>query len=437
VDRQRKSQYCISNPNVKELIIQYLADRADMGHEILYIAQPDAFTPCECRECYSLYGTGDDWDEKLWLFHRDIAGRIQHERPGVKFLILSYQVTIHPPKSFDKFPENTMVHITHTYREALDEWSGSGVEVPGGFVLVPRMFGSHFYTNFLPKMTPFWLEKRVRSFYETDLEVVGLKPMASIDCYGLEGPAYYVFGRMFDDPPNNTAEGLLEEFYTAAFGEAADPMRRFYSILHEHYRFNSDWLAGRAPTQWTVVINGPKPVGVDDPLDWVGSTYARLFGSRGMKQRNTDPGQTLNMIYRPDMILDMERELAQAEALAAADKVKKRLELVRMEFDYMRLVPSINHLYNAWSIHPDDTALARLLEAIDSLNALLDSYYDQKGKMRTIPGWPEILPFRATGRNALGLRTDRHWGRKKEYMENPFAWDTRAMRDSMPHKHPL
>ena len=57
----------------------------------------------------------------------------------------------------------------------------------------------------------------------------------------------------------------------------------------------------------------------------------------------------------------------------------------------------------------------------------MDSYYDEKGRMTSIPGWPEIRPFRGTGRQALGLVTARWWI-NKEKKDNPYAWDTGEMR---------
>lgn len=50
--------------------------------------------------------------------------------------------------------------------------------------------------------------------------------------FGLEGPVYYVMGRMFEDPEGNTARQLVPEFCEAAFGKAARPMRSFYDRLY-------------------------------------------------------------------------------------------------------------------------------------------------------------------------------------------------------------
>jgi hypothetical protein len=142
-----------------------------------------------------------------------------------------------------------------------------------------------------------------------------------------------------------------------------------------------------------------------------------------------DPGKALSLVYKPDMVLGMEKELQEAEAVALDEKVKRRLALVRMEFDYMKNIIRVNDLYNAWKTRGDQMNLDRLLDAVDKLNAMFDRNFDRNGKPKPIPGWPEMRPFRNGGRSPLGLRTDRHWGRKKDYRENPFTWDTEAIRN--------
>jgi hypothetical protein len=321
-----------------------------------------------------------------------------------------------------------VIELHHGHDEALEEWSGTKVQVPGGLILVPRLFGSHYHINYLPKRSPRWLEERVRKYHESGMNLLGFRPFGAADTYGLEGPAYYVFGRMFDDPSNNTALALTEEFYTAAFGEAMDPMRKFYGILHAYLSFPSKWYFPRSAANFTIGLDR-KPVGVDDQLDWVRRSTAK-FGSRGMHTSIPDPAKALSLVYAPDMILEMEEALQEAEALASGEKVKKRLELVRMEFDYMKNILTVNYLYKDWKVRGDQVSLDRLLEGIDQLNAMFDRYYDRNGKLSSIPGWPEIRPFRGGGRSALGLKSDRHWGRRKPYAENPYAWDTDAIREN-------
>jgi hypothetical protein len=167
---------------------------------------------------------------------------------------------------------------------------------------------------------------------------------------------------------------------------------------------------------------------VDDPLDWV-YRCTSPFGLRGQNRYidDPDPDQALRIIYTPELMAGMEEELKKAEALAETDKVKRRLDLIHMEFDYLRHIMAVIYLHNAWQIQPGPDSLERLLGALDAWNGLLDSYYDTAGNMKSLPGWPEMKPFRGAGRKGLGLITARWWDRKEEG-DNPFAWDTGSIR---------
>jgi hypothetical protein len=148
----------------------------------------------------------------------------------------------------------------------------------------------------------------------------------------------------------------------------------------------------------------------------------------GMRRFIDDPEQMLRLVYAPDMVARMDNELKQAEEVAVSGKVKQRLGLIRKEFDYLRNINAVIHLYHAYRIKPDRASLDRLLDAIDAWNALLDSYYDSEGLVKPLPGWPELKLFRGHSRSSVGLVTLRHWNRKEE---NPFAWDTGAMRNAL------
>ena len=55
---------------------------------------------------------------------------------------------------------------------------------------------------------------------------------------GVEGPAYYFFDRLLEDPKAEI-EATLKEFCDAAFGaEAGEPMFRFYEALDVRLRVN-------------------------------------------------------------------------------------------------------------------------------------------------------------------------------------------------------
>ena len=94
------------------------------------IAQTDGYVACECKKCADLYGVSDR-GEKLWILHRSIAERLNKEMPGKKVLIISYGPTANPPKTFNAFPENTMIEICYYDDARLEAWKK--IKVPQGF----------------------------------------------------------------------------------------------------------------------------------------------------------------------------------------------------------------------------------------------------------------------------------------------------------------
>lgn len=162
--------------------------------------------------------------------------------------------------------------------------------------------------------------------------------------FGLEGPVYYVMGRMFDDPEHLQAQELVDEFCLAAFGRAAAPMREFYDRLYHGIELYSEYLGTRAPA-WS---------------------YRDLYGRQ--RKYLTDPFQLIGFLYPPGLLESLDEDLTRAEKMATGDKVRARLALVRREFDYVRSLARVVHLYHAFQMQPDLASRSRLLDAIDARN---------------------------------------------------------------------
>lgn len=389
--------YCISNPEARELIYQDMLRSLDLGFDLTVLAQQDGFRACQCQDCHDLYDTGDNWTEKLWIFHRNLAERLLEDRPEKKVMLLSYGLTWSPPSSFSEFPENAIVWLCRTSPEILEEWRE--VDVPAGFAAYIYSWGTYNTLGYTPQQTPVRMEQLARKF--ADLNVHGVFMDGFGHLFGLQGPAYYVFGRMFDDPDHHRAADLLEEYYESAFGEALVPMRRFFETLHHALQFYVD-----APIRYT------------DAYDRTRAHDLRM-----------DPMRSLQLIYSPEILNEMAGHLERARELANSEKVKSRLALVGLEFDYVRLTAAVAHLHAAYELAPDLASRERLLQAIDERNAFLGPHWFAKnpetGALGTqlrgqIEGWPEMRPFVGHSRTHI-------WAPRR-YGDTPVVWDTEEMR---------
>lgn len=397
-----RAQYCLSNPEVQELIHRDLASWLDRGYASVDLGQPDGFRECQCAECERLYGTGKDWSEKIWLFNREAAERLQKSHPGRDVTMMSYILTADPPKTFKKFPANTCIMLTGTNEEDIAPWRG--IEVPRGFTGYIYNWCPNLATRYTPMRTPGFVETQVKRLAANRIQSLYRDGPGQL--FGLEGPVYYTMGRMFDDPENNAAKDLLPEFCEAAFGNksAAFYMRSFYDQLYHAIALYSDHIGTRCDV-WT---------------------YQPLPGEGRPRKTVQDPFQLIAFLYTPNLLAALEADLSLAEKQATTPKSKTRLALVRTEFEYLRHFAKVVHLHQAYQIAPDQSSRDRLLDAIDARNAYIGTLFDARGGGVSAGNWSHVLfPFAGHDANHLRLAYD---GYQEPYANTCFNWDTAAMR---------
>ncbi len=220
--------YCISNPGFRRLLYDELLRRYDEGADIVQLAQNDGPVGCACAECRALYGTGDDWGEKTWLFHREIAERILKDRPGKLVHIISYGDTDEPPKSFRVFPPNVLIEVARYSDKDMRRWDG--YVVPHGFTYYVYNWSWYPLLGFTPKRSVAGLVDQIRVFNRYGMK--GIYRCGYGEMFGMEGPAYWVYNTLVGDPGADVA-AALETYYRGAFGAAAPAMRRFYEDLEK------------------------------------------------------------------------------------------------------------------------------------------------------------------------------------------------------------
>jgi hypothetical protein len=297
--------------------------------------------------------------------------------------------------------------LTGTNESDIEPWRAC--DVPGGFTGYVYNWCPNLGTRYTPMRTPRFVVAQVKRLVRNRIGSIYRDGPGSL--YGLEGPVYYVMGRMFDDPPSNRAADLVQEFCGAAFGEAAGPMRRFYDRLYHGIELYSEHLGTRCPA-WS---------------------YTDIYG-RGRKYL-ADPFRLLGFLYPPDLLEALEQDLARAEKAAAGEKAGARLRLVRREFDYLRGLARVVHLYHAYRAETDGSSRDRLLDAIDARNAEIAGYYDARGRPKPQgDGWAFVL-FPPPGHDAAHLRLahDRY---QEPFKNTCLNWDTEAVRKQSPAEAP-
>lgn len=395
------AQYCISNKDVQELLYQDLIRWLDSGYHAVDLGHPDGFRPCQCENCTKLFDTGNDWNEKIWILHRNLAQRVAQARPDKIVTIYSYIQTSLPPKTFAEFPANVRIALTGTEEHELIAWSN--VTPPQGFSAYIYNWTPNLVTTYHPMRTPLYVEAQARRFASHHFHSIYRDGRG--DLYGLEGPVYYIMGRMFDDPEKLQAKDLMVEYCAAAFGNSAPAMLRFYNELYHGIELYSQYLGTRAP----------------------GWSYKDIFG-RG-KKHLSDPLQMIAFLYPPQLLESLEKNLIQAEKSASSDKVNIRLALVRREFEWVRNLARAVHLYRAFEVQPDTESRDRVLDALEVRNAQIASLFDESGRSSiAVPGLAvSTYPPLGHNRNHMMLNYD---GYQTPYKSTFLNWDVKAMRNA-------
>ena len=373
---------CISNPEVQELIYQEMVKWAKKGAYAIQLAQTDGYNPCECAKCKA-YGNTADEGEKLWILHRKLAERFHKEYPGKFAHIISYGPTVKPPKTFTKFPPNVIIELCSYTQESFDAWKN--YEVKGGFTTYVYNWGWYNRVGFLPKRTPAFCADQVRRFLDNGVR--GVYRCGFGENYGLEGPSYYVYGQLFNDPAQNETS-LVNDFIQRAFHESSVPMKLFYQTLNTRLEI-----------------------------------YSALQKTGAMP---ANPRVLITSILSSDVIEVLDKNLDRAEKLARSPKVKARLELVRTEFDYVKSLASTLHFYNTYRLSPSQSTFDLLAEAVVKRNKLIDSYSDPKTKRTRIysKNWPLINIF---GNPPVAMLKEN--GRLTAPISAPLSWNIKLLKE--------
>ncbi len=394
-----RPQYCLSNPKVQEMIYQELLNHIDKGYEIVQLGQSDGFRPCECDDCKKQYGV-ESYGEKLWIMHREMAEKFLKDRPGKMLCIMAYGPTKTPPKTFKDFPDNVMIELAPYNTTVLKSWQG--YKVKNGFVVYLYNWGGYQPEGIMPKCSMKFLSNQVKDFIAGNVR--GIYRCGFGELYGLEGPEYYIWGKLFTDPGQDTGK-LLNEYCANTFGNAAGTMEKFYRILDSRLEL-SIW-DNDDPNQspdW------------NDPALLDGKAPAML-----------DPLRLIARRYPPATVAEMDKLLTQAEKEAGDNKAAKGiLPLIRLEFDYLKLTATGVEAFMQFREKHSDENSEKLLAAINARNEFIVK----------LPVQPKVKPPRMGMVNNLWLFGNfpldmvEDGGRLRAPLLAPFTWNAKWMLDN-------
>lgn len=383
-DFHKRNILCLSQPAVLDLLVAGVVEKMDEGYEMVMLGQADGYIECECEACQAIH---PDMGEKLWITHRKVAERVAKLRPGKKIVLNSYITTTKPPLSFEAFPDNVVI-MTNRYSPA---WFEAWKPFP-----TPRIVYNPDWLRTWPRVPPRYAVDLVRLWKENGVIVVYLgggldQPGSS---WGLNGPSYYAFGKAMEDPSRD-ADDLEREYVEASFGAAAEPMAAFFIAMHR--RMEARQLLDRHET------GNPDRRYRGFPFEMYPSDYHAHF-------------------FPPQILNEMDRQLARARELVDTDEARGRLELVEAEFRYLHSVASTYHVFRAYQVVPTRPLFDALADQVKHYHETYDSLYPD-GKALS-PGGHRKL------RTPFGIGWPSGNQRMEKVVGPPFDWDIAKLRES-------
>ena len=343
---------CTSNPDVKRLLVEWTQMRFDQGYDWVAIGQSDGYLRCQCSECekldnyrghppgtqfeefmYSPEGLRKTPPERVFLLHKAVIDEVAKSHPDKKVILMCYAPTAWPSKKIDYFGDNVVGEIMHPSPEIIDAWSNK----LNGQVAYTCWFNTQCPMGMNIHFSPGEVAERVRWLHEKGIVGLTAHPEAN---WGLEGPLFYMLGRLMGDP-HQDYEALIKEYCLGVYGKAGKTMIEFF-----------DEIYARVPQIVPL-----------DPRDIV-ANGRNITMPRWMKTRDILLAQ-----YPPAFLNQLEGLLIKAEGEAQTEKAQGWVKLSRDFFDFNKLLTHMLISYRTYQSNETRDNWLELKQCVEAFDA--------------------------------------------------------------------
>lgn len=334
---------CTSNPDVQKLLLAGIRAEFDNGYDWVQLGQSDGWQRCECNRCEAMDNfrpwdktvDGPDWHkwlhttnrnnpvERLHLVHNWIAEQCAISHPDKTVHYLAYIPTRWPSRKIERYSPNVVAELCHDIPEMLDAWS----QKVSAMTVYKIWWDMSWVYGHAPDVTPQEVAKEIRKLNR--LGVIGFFNGGDGHNWGLNGPVFYVLGRLLGDPALDENE-LVGDYCRGVYGEAGETMIEFFRHLY-----------------------GPVE-GIERSL------------RRNRLQPDAPHAQVLRDRFPPMMTLQLDQILTRAERIGVVGAEADNLRMTRLQFDYLRLVSNMWAMYEAHQVAGSRESLLELKKHVDA-----------------------------------------------------------------------
>ena len=241
------SKFRVSEPGLIELVVQDAVNRIKSNPDIMSISMEpsDGGGWCDSPEEEALGSISD----RVVILANAVAEAINDLGYGEKFVgIYAYNQHSVPP-NIEVHP-NVIVSVAtsfirggYTPEQLVEGWSERGATIG-----VRDYYDTFVWTQGMPREgrggNINYLLEIIPNFYENGARFMNAN---STDAWAVNGLGFYLSSRfLWDVSLVNRVDDLVEDFLEKAFGEAIEPMQKFYELVswgNQIPRTNSDLLA--------------------------------------------------------------------------------------------------------------------------------------------------------------------------------------------------
>jgi len=247
LDGERKStKFCISNPGLRRLVVEDALRQieADPSLESISVDPSDGGGWCECEQCAKI---GSVTDRAITLANA-VAQGVTQKHPG-KYIGMYAYSQHSPPPSIKAHPQvvisiaTAFINGGYTVDELFAGWSKKA-----SILGVREYYSVNTWDRDMPGAARGgkidYLRQTIPRFHEKSARFMSAE---SSDNWAPNGLGYFLAARMmWDVDEANRLEELQADFFENCFGEAKEPMIKFYALLDgDQKKPLSDDLLGR------------------------------------------------------------------------------------------------------------------------------------------------------------------------------------------------
>jgi hypothetical protein len=239
-------QLCCTNPDVIRICTERIREemRKQPGATVFSVSQNDCDNHCECDQCQALAKEEDSQMAPVLQLVNRIAEGVEKEFPDKIVDTLAYQWTRKAPKTMRPRP-NVVVRLCSIeccFSHPFDACDGEQnkkfcADMAAWAHVASRLWIWDYSTNFSNYLLPFpnlrvlgpdtrfYVAHNVKGIFEEDTNQTADSELAQLAGY-LEAQCFW--------NPNCDVNVAMNEFLAAYYGKAADPIRKYIDLIHDH-----------------------------------------------------------------------------------------------------------------------------------------------------------------------------------------------------------